>query len=419
MYKPKHKTFMKQFLLIVCILLSFSRLDAQQVTIGDSAVVSLITCSPGEEVYSKFGHTAIRVKDKINNVDVVFNYGIFSFETEHFYYKFIKGETDYQLGIYDTNFFLPEYAERNSMVWEQVLNLTSAEKKNLVATLLENYEPQNRIYRYNFVFDNCSTRPRDKITSSVDGYIRYHQTSEPTTFRRWVGDYVGTDTWLKFGIDLIFGIDADAVASQKESQFLPEVLMSDFQEAEIVTLDGKSRKLVEKSATVLVDKKHVETTTSIFDFLLKPLAVSLFLLILGVLITLLDIKYKKHNKIFDSIILFITGIAGVIAFYLMVFSTHPLVASNLNILWINPLNMIVAFLIWIKPLRKILFVCGILNLGLLAATLITFSLSIQSFNLAAFPIIVLLMLRSSHWVDMAKKKIFKNKEVTLDNFKLS
>jgi hypothetical protein len=419
LYKPKHKTFMKQFLLIVCILLSFSRLDAQQVTIGDSAVVSLITCSPGEEVYSKFGHTAIRVKDKINNVDVVFNYGIFSFETEHFYYKFIKGETDYQLGIYDTNFFLPEYAERNSMVWEQVLNLTSAEKKNLVATLLKNYEPQNRIYRYNFVFDNCSTRPRDKITSSVDGYIRYHQTSEPTTFRRWVGDYVGTDTWLKFGIDLIFGIDADAVASQKESQFLPEVLMSDFQEAEIVTLDGKSRKLVEKSATVLVDKKHVETTTSIFDFLLKPLAVSLFLLILGVLITLLDIKYKKHNKIFDSIILFITGIAGVIAFYLMVFSTHPLVASNLNILWINPLNMIVAFLIWIKPLRKILFVCGILNLGLLAATLITFSLSIQSFNLAAFPIIVLLMLRSSHWVDMAKKKIFKNKEVTLDNFKLS
>jgi hypothetical protein len=410
---------MKQFLLIVCILLFFSKLDAQQVTVGDSAVVSLITCSPGEEVYSKFGHTAIRVKDKINNVDVVFNYGIFSFETEHFYYKFIKGETDYQLGIYETSFFLPEYVERNSMVWEQILNLTSAEKKNLVATLLENYEPQNRIYRYNFVFDNCSTRPRDKITSSVDGYIRYHQTSEPTTFRRWVGDYVGTDTWLKFGIDLIFGIDADAIASQKESQFLPEVLMSDFQEAEIVTLDGKSRKLVEKSATVLVDKKHVETTTSIFDFLLKPLAVSLFLLILGVLITLLDIKYKKHNKIFDSIILFITGIAGVIAFYLMVFSTHPLVASNLNILWINPLNMIVAFLIWIKPLRKILFVCGILNLGLLAATLITFSLSIQSFNLAAFPIIVLLMLRSSHWVDMAKKKIFKNKEVTLDNFKLS
>lgn len=410
---------MKQFLLLVCILLTFSKLDAQQVIISDSAVVSLITCSPGEEVYSKFGHTAIRVKDKTNNVDVVFNYGIFSFETEHFYYKFIKGETDYQLGIYETNYFLPEYAERNSMVWEQVLNLSSAEKKNLVATLLENYEPQNRVYRYNFVFDNCSTRPRDKITGSVNGYIRYHQTSEPATFRRWVGDYVGTDTWLKFGIDLLFGIDADAIASQKNSQFLPEVLMSDFQEAEIVSLDGKARKLVEKSATVLIDKKPVELHSSFFDFLLKPLAVSLFLLALGILITLLDIKYRKHNKIFDSIILFITGVAGIIAFYLMVFSLHPLVTANLNVLWINPLNLVAAFLIWVKPLRKIMFVCGILNLGLLAATLITFSLSIQSFNLAAFPIIVLLMLRSAHWVDTIKKKIFRNKEVTIDNFKQS
>lgn len=410
---------MKQFLLIVCMLLAFSRLNAQQITIGDSAIISLITCSPGEEVYSKFGHTAIRVKDKTNNVDVVFNYGIFSFETEHFYYKFIKGETDYQLGIYETNFFLPEYAERNSMVWEQVLNLSSAEKKNLVATLLENYEPQNRVYRYNFVFDNCSTRPRDKITSSVNGYIRYHQTSEPATFRRWIGEYVGTDTWLKFGIDLIFGIDADAVASQKDSQFLPEVLMSDFQEAEIVSLDGHTKKLVEKNATVLVDKKQLDTKSSIFSFLLKPFAVSLFLLALGVLITLLDIKYRKHNKFFDSIILIITGVGGVIAFYLMVFSTHPLVTANLNLLWINPFNLIVAFLIWVKPLRKILFVCGILNLGLLAAALITFSLSIQNFNLAAFPIIVLLMLRSSHWVDMTKKRIFKNNEVSLDNFKLS
>lgn len=410
---------MKQFLLIVCILLAFSKLDAQQVAIGDSAVVSLITCSPGEEVYSKFGHTAIRVKDKTNNVDVVFNYGIFSFETEHFYYKFIKGETDYQLGIYETSYFLPEYAERNSMVWEQVLNLSSAEKKNLVATLLENYEPQNRVYRYNFVFDNCSTRPRDKITSSINGYIRYHQTSEPATFRRWVGDYVGTDTWLKYGIDLVFGMDADAIASQKESQFLPEVLMSDFQEAEIVSLDGKVRKLVEKSATVLVDKKPVELHSSFFCFLLKPLAGSLFILALGILITLLDIKYRKHNKVFDSIILFITGVAGVIAFYLMVFSSHPLVTANLNVLWINPLNLFAAFLIWVKPLRKIMFVCGILNLGLLAATLITFSLSIQSFNLAAFPIIVLLMLRSAHWVDTIKKKIFRNKEVTIDNFKRS
>src|ERR1035437_506830 len=159
---------MKKYLLIVCILLTYIKLDAQQVIIGDSAVISLITCSPGQEVYSKFGHTAIRVKDPSNAIDIVFNFGIFSFETENFYYKFIKGETHYQLGVYETGFFLPEYVDRNSMVWEQILNLTTTEKRNLINNLLTNYEPQNRVYRYNFVFECCSTRPRDKILSSIN-----------------------------------------------------------------------------------------------------------------------------------------------------------------------------------------------------------------------------------------------------------
>src|ERR1035437_7946754 len=115
---------MKRFLLITGIILFFLNIHAQQITFSDSTVISLITCSPGEEVYSKFGHTAIRINDPKNGNDFVFNYGIFSFETENFYYKFIKGETDYQLGIYDTRYFLPEYAERNSIVWEQVLSMT-------------------------------------------------------------------------------------------------------------------------------------------------------------------------------------------------------------------------------------------------------------------------------------------------------
>ncbi len=120
---------MKRFLLISILFLGIIHLHAQEISFSDSAVISLITCSPGEEVYAKFGHTAIRINDSKHGYDFVFNYGIFSFETEDFYYKFIKGETDYQLGVYDTQNFLPEYAQRNSMVWEQVLNLTLPEKK--------------------------------------------------------------------------------------------------------------------------------------------------------------------------------------------------------------------------------------------------------------------------------------------------
>ena len=126
---------MKRFSIIAILLLCILSSNAQQISFSDSAVISLITCSPGEEVYSKFGHTAIRINDAKSGNDLVFNYGIFSFETENFYYKFIKGETDYQLGIYDTRYFLPEYAQRNSMVWEQILNLTQPEKKNLINLL--------------------------------------------------------------------------------------------------------------------------------------------------------------------------------------------------------------------------------------------------------------------------------------------
>ncbi|MDD4971703.1 MAG: DUF4105 domain-containing protein [Paludibacter sp.] len=400
---------MKRFSIITILLLSFITLKAQQILISDSAIISLITCSPGEEVYSKFGHTAIRINDSQKGVDLVFNYGIFSFETENFYYKFIKGETDYQLGIYDTRYFLPEYAQRNSIVWEQILNLTIVEKRNLINLLLKNYEPENRTYRYNFVFDNCSTRPRDKIIAALQGYIRFQPTNETKSFRQWVGVYVGTDTWLKFGIDIVFGMDADQPATTSESMFLPENLMTEFQTAQIHNSNGQIRKLVTEKK-VLVNKN--DSTVSNESWLFKPTSITLILLILGILLTIWDIKERKrHFKFFDTIILALTGIGGVIAFYLMFISIHPLVKSNLNLLWLNPINLVLALLIWIKPLRVALFYYQILNIALLVGALLAFALSTQAFNLATFPLIVLLLMRSTSWFALTKRKIFKNRNV--------
>ena len=144
---------------------------AQEMQFSDSASISILTCSPGQEVYAKFGHSGIRINDSVTKTDMVFNYGIFSFNTENFYYKFIKGETDYYLGVHPTDFFLAEYEERNSMVWEQVLNLSTTEKRKIINALIDNYRPENRVYRYNYVFDNCATRPRDKILNNITGYI--------------------------------------------------------------------------------------------------------------------------------------------------------------------------------------------------------------------------------------------------------
>ena len=400
---------MKKIIFIGILFFSLLNLSAEQVVFSDSTVISLITCSPGEEVYSKFGHTAIRLNDLKNGNDFIFNYGIFSFETEDFYYKFIKGETDYQLGIYDTRYFLPEYAERNSVVWEQILNLSAIEKKNLITLLLKNYEPQNRTYRYNFVFDNCATRPRDKIFAALNGYVKYQQTSYPKTFRQWIGVYVGNDTWLKFGIDLVFGMDADRVANVSESMFLPETLMFELQTAQIISPTGQIRKLVTEKK-ILVNKSAVKDQNNSWFF--NPISISLILLFFGILLTIWDIKENhRHIKLFDTLILIITGIGGMIAFYLMFFSLHPLVKSNLNILWLNPLNLFVALMIWIRQFRVVLFFYQIFNILFLVGALFAFALSVQAFNLAAFPITVLLLMRSTCWFALTKRKIYKNKKI--------
>ena len=397
---------MKRILFFLSILLYTLNTNAQQFAMSDSAVVSLLTCSPGEEVYAKFGHTAIRIVDKKNAFDMVFNYGIFSFETDNFYYKFIKGETDYQLGIYDTANFLPEYAQRNSMVVEQILNLTPAEKKELFTLLMKNYEPENRTYRYNFIFDNCATRPRDKLMAALHGHLKFQKTSDAKTFRQWVGTYVGNDTWLKFGIDLVFGLHADRLATESESMFLPEVLMTQFQTAEINSRDGKTAKFVSERKS-LVQKTDLSESND--SWLSKPMTFSIFLFIIGTIITIWDTKRRYYYKPFDAALFGITGLAGLIVSYLTFFSVHPLVQANLNILWLNPLNLIVVALFWIRRLRVALFFYLIVNAVILLAALFAFALSAQSINVAAFPIIILLLMRSVSWVALTKKKIYRRR----------
>jgi len=397
---------MKKVFLVIAIFLCVMNVKAQQVSISDSAVVSLLTCSPGEEVYSKFGHTAIRIADRNNNIDVIFNYGIFSFETSNFYYKFIKGETDYQLGIYDTRNFLPEYAQRNSMVVEQVLNLSTVEKRNLFDLLMQNYLPENRTYRYNFIFDNCATRPRDKILASLHGYVKFQENYESKTFRQLVGSYVGNDTWLKFGIDLVFGIRADKIATESESMFLPEVLMGEFQTAQITAREGGTKKLISERR-ILVQKTDTKEESTFWLF--KPMAFSILLLIIGAAITFWDTKRRYYYRPFDAFLFGLTGVAGLIIAYLMFFSLHPLVKSNLNILWLNPLSLLIVSLLWVRRLRVALFFYQIINVVFLLAALFTFAISVQSINIAAYPIIVLLLMRSVSWISLSRKKIYRRR----------
>jgi hypothetical protein len=242
----------------------------------------------------------------------------------------------------------------------------------------------------------------------LHGYVKYPPQSTERTFRQWIGTYVGFDTWLKFGIDVIFGLEADRFVTLNESMFLPEELMMHFQSAEVEMPDGQNRKFVSKYA-LIINKTEAKSTVGTDYF--KPINLAVFLLIVGSLITVWDIKRKRYFKHFDAALLVVTGLAGVIVSYLMFFSLHPLVKSNLNILWLNPLNLIVAIVIWFRPLRVYLFAYQILNMILLAGSLFSFALSAQVFNLAAFPIIVLLLMRATTWFAYTNKRLFKHRDL--------
>lgn len=396
---------MKRLLLIIATIITLTGVKSQEINFSDSAIVSLLTCSPGQEVYARFGHSGIRVYDPVTKNDMVFNYGIFSFNTNNFYYKFIKGETDYQLGLIPTEYFLAEYKQRNSIVWEQTLNLTQHEKSKIISALIKNYLPENRVYRYNFVFDNCATRPRDMIINLIDGYVQLQNTTDSRTFRQWVGGYVGQDTWLKFGIDLVFGMEADRITKQHESMFLPEIMMKEFEKAQIITKSNKNNRSLLKNTKTLVNSVYSEQSEK--NYVSEPLIIFSILMVLGIFLSLYEFKTKKYNTILDSILLMITGIAGFIVFYLMFISIHPLVKYNLNILWLNPLNIIAAVAIWIKPLRVYMFLFQLMNIGLIVLTLIAVALSVQDFNVAVFPLIVLIFIRYSLWVVRIKHRIFR------------
>ena len=202
----------------------------------DDVEVSLLTCGPGNEVYSLFGHTAIRVCQPSRGMDIVVNYGMFSFKQKYFIPRFVLGLTDYQMGITTFDDFKAEYEYEQRWVFEQILNLTSKEKSALLQAIDRNYKPENVTYRYNFFYNNCTTKARDLIAANIDGKIKYNSaTSEYPSFRELCHSKTFNNRWSQFGNDLLLGIQADLPTNISEQQFLPENLEHDFSLATIET----------------------------------------------------------------------------------------------------------------------------------------------------------------------------------------
>lgn len=298
----------------------------------DSVEISLLTCSPHEEIYSLYGHTAIRYHNLHTGQDIVFNWGIFNFKAPHFVLRFVFGLTDYELGILPFGNFCAYYQKWGSSVTEQILNLTDDEKRALIAAMSNNYRPENRVYRYNFFFDNCATRPRNIIEQNLQGKVLYapHEGDTPS-FRDLIHQCAANHPWAMFGNDMLLGLRADFATSREEWEFLPSNLLYDFDHAQIRGTDGSLRPLVKERRTAV--RAGVQMIDQ--DFPLTPKACALILLLVSVVIAVYEWKHKKTLKYWDALLMTLQGLAGCVLF-IMLFSQHPATSSNLQILLLNP-----------------------------------------------------------------------------------
>ena len=321
------------FFIIVLIGLSVS-LYAQH--LSSEAQISLLTCTPGEELYARYGHTALRVCDHANDIDAVFNYGIFNFNTEHFYWKFVKGETWYELGASPYGWFMYEYDETHRAVYEQVLDLDSIQRQALWDALLTNYQPENRQYLYNFVFDNCATRPYVLLTRIIgDSIVSDYTGYTGTTYRSFIRHYTGAWTYANAGINLVFGPKADQPMTSDQRLFLPEELMKYLQSA--YTLSGKPL-VVSSTIAPFVIAATPWYASWPFGLILY------FLLVAG--ISFYDRRRGKWSWGLELAAGIPYALLLVIVIFLTFFSIHPLVGFGWRLL-ILPLTHLCARLIYI------------------------------------------------------------------------
>ena len=375
------------------------RSDAEPTFQSDSIQLSLLTCAPGNEIYELFGHTAIRYQNFSRGIDLVFNYGMFSFNTPHFIYRFVKGETDYQLGIMPYPYFESEYALRGSSVYQQVLNLTSSEKQTLLGLLQENYLPENRTYRYNYFYDNCTTRARDQIEKSIQGKVIYPSGESDKSFRGIVHEFTAHSPWDEFGIDLCLGAEADAPIDNRGQMFAPFYMRRFASEAYIQVADGKTRPLVLREEKIVDVAPEVEPA-----FALTPMGAGSLFLLLNVLIGFWQWKKKRVFWGWDVILYAAQGIAGCIIAFLFFVSSHPTVGSNWLLILFNPIPLFyLPFMIY-RDIKHKKDLYHLVNMVYLTLFMLLILLLPQKFNLTVLPLALGLLVNAASHVLVLNKK---------------
>ena len=351
--------------------------------------VSLITCAPGAELYSVFGHTALRIVDSAVNTDIIYNYGTFNFDDPDFYSKFVRGKLMYFLSQQSFPDFLYEYAYFKRGVTEQVLQLSQTEKKEIQSSLFENVREENRYYKYDFLYDNCATRLRDIIfrTNKDNAFEPTAFAENRATFRDYLHNYLSRAEmqWTTLGIDLLLGIGADKTMTTPESMFLPDYLAQGVSQS----VQGPV-KLVERDQVHLPNAQELPIK---LPFWQTPLFFFSFLAFLVILPSFFRSKgMVSFQSIMDRIIFVLSGLLGLVLLFMWFGTDHQSFANNINLVWAMPINLLVAFSLirHRKWLKKYLRYYGLLLLLLMIPVLLHPGI----INVGLCPLILVLSFRS-------------------------
>ena len=379
----------KKYILLF-LLLTASVVQAQYIALSKDAEVSLLTIGPGDQLYDKFGHSAFRIKDESKDIDLVFNYGRYDFNTPNFYTKFARGKLLYELGMNDYAPFLNSYKRQKRWVKQQVLDLDYSEKQAMFDFLLNNAEPENKSYLYDFFYDNCATRMRDVLQEVLGDELQFNSDhlTEAYTFRELIQKNVHPNTWGSLGMDAAIGAVVDRKAEPLEYQFLPEYVFEAAANAQI-SKNGFKKPLVLNTTTLYDAPERVLTS----NFLTSPLFVFGILALLIILVTYKDYKNESRSRIMDALIFFITGIIGVILFLLWFGTDHSTTASNYNLLWAVPLSLFFFTLVFTKKPKRWIKRYVFFLLLLLALLAIHWLTGVQTFAIGFLPLFIALAVR--------------------------
>ena len=350
---------------------------------------SVLTCYPGDEAYSLYGHTGLRYCDEEKGLDIVFNYGYFDFDAPHFIWRFVRGETDYMVGAVSYDVFCREYMNRGSLIVGDVLELTPEQENELFELLRENCRPENRVYRYNYFYNNCTTKIRD-LVERVTGGVEYDAAPGYATFRDALNDLLENHPWYAFGINLMLGADIDRPASVRDLQFVPMNYMENLSKAYVTGENGERDRLSTVRNMTIPETEDSPAVHSNFT----PFNVALLLLLATFVVMLCEVRKIKSFWAFDVLIMSMQGLAGCVLLFMALFSQHPAVGNNWLLILLNPLALVlIPVYVYRMRKRRSMSVAWV-QVAMVVAFLVSAACGVQVYPLPVYFCAVALMVRS-------------------------